>query len=135
MLEGRGGTLRASRGELAPSLGEQPLEPGRVEPLGVQAQLVAVLAREHEAGRAVAIRTVGERLAQPRDVHLHGLGGGRGRRLSPQLVDQPGGAQRLVAVQQQQRQQGPLLAACDRNGLAALVEDLEPAEDAEVHFR
>jgi hypothetical protein len=38
-------------------------------------------------------------------------------------------------VQQQQRQQGPLLAACDRNGPAALVEDLEPAEDVEVHFR
>jgi hypothetical protein len=65
-------------------------------------------------------------------VNLNRLGGGCGRTLPPKLVDQLVGADRLVGVQQQQRQQRPLLAPTKRER-AALVEDLERTEDAEVH--
>jgi hypothetical protein len=56
----------------------------------------------------------------------------RAGRSPPELVDQAVGAQRLAGVDEQQPEQGPLLAAADRNG-AALVQDLERAQDAEVH--
>jgi hypothetical protein len=85
--------------------------------------------RPRHDNRAVASR---ERLAQPRHVSLQGLGCRRGTTLTPQLVDQPIGRQRLVGMQQQQREQRALLAPAERHH-TALIEDLERAEDAEVH--
>ena len=105
----------------------------RVEALGIERQLVAALARDDHAGRAVAGLTR-QRLAQAGDLHLHRLGGVGGWTLPPELVDQTVRAERLVGVQQEQRQERPLLAAAERDRVA-LLEDLERAENAEVHAR
>jgi hypothetical protein len=130
LLERRNGALRVGAGQLGAPLGHQPLEALRVEAVGIERQLVAALARHDHAGRAVTGLTR-ERLAQARDLHLHRLGGAGGWTLAPELVDQPVRCERLVGVQQQQRQQCPLLAPAERNR-AALVEDLERAKNAEV---
>ena len=127
LLEGRHRGLRASRVELGPGLRHEPLEPVRVELLGVELELVAVVARDdHVRGPA------SERLPEPGDVHLQRLGGRRRRVLAPQLVDHAIGAERLVRVQQEQREHGSALAAAQRDALASF-ESLERAEDAEVH--
>jgi hypothetical protein len=131
LLERRNGALRPAPGQLAAPLGHEPLETVRVEALGIEPQLVAALARHDHASRAVAV-LARQRLAQAGDLHLHGLGGVGGWTLTPELVDQPLRAERLVDVQQKQGQQRPLLAPSKRDR-AALVEDLQRAEDAEIH--
>ena len=55
-----------------------------------------------------------------------------GRTAAPDVLDQAVGADRLVRVQQQDGQQRALARATERQG-AALIEDFERAEDAEVH--
>ena len=125
-VEPGGGLPRTIRGQLVPGLREQPLEPVRVEPVGVELQAVPALPGHDQVAPA------SERLAQPRDMDLHGLGR-RGRRLlAPELLDQPVGAERLVGVQHEHGEQRALLAPSERD-FAALVEDLERSEDAEVH--
>jgi hypothetical protein len=101
-LERGDGPPGAISGELAAALGDQSLEAMRVEPLGVEPQHIAVLAGDDHAIRAVA-GAGAQRLSQARDVDLQGLGRGRRRTLSPELVDQSIGAERLVGVEQQQR--------------------------------
>ena len=114
---------RTARRELGAAVREVALEAVGVEGTGVELQLVAVLVRGDRRGGA-------ERPAQAGDVDLHGLRG-RGRRLlAPQLVDQPVGAERLVGVQQQHRQQRPLAGTTDRHDTVAAVH-LERPEDAE----
>ena len=130
-FERRNGTLGTAAGQLAPPLGHEPLEAVRIELLGIEPQLVAAPARHDHPLRSVA-GPGGERLTQAGDMHLHGLGGVGGWTLAPELIDQPVRAERLVEVQQQQRQQRPLLAAPERDR-AALDEDLERTENAEVH--
>ena len=100
LLQRRGGALRVASSELAPALGEKPLEPVRVEPVGIEPQLVAVLAGNDHRVRAVAAARP-ERLSQARDVDLHGLRRGCRRIVSPQLIDEPLDRKRLVGVQQQ----------------------------------
>ena len=117
------------RSELVPALGDESLEAVRVEPLGIERQLVAMLAGDDYAGRAVAGP---ERLSQPRDVYLQRPGGGLGWMLAPELVDQPLGGERLVDVHEKQRQQRPSLAS-RRRYVAALIEGPQWAEDGEVH--
>ena len=58
-------------------------------------------------------------------------GGGR-RLLAPQLVDQAVAAERLAAVQEEQREYRAELAASQVD-LLAPVEGLERAEDVKVH--
>ena len=116
-------------GELRPAPLQQPLEPVRVEVLQVELELVAVAARDDRVSGAGPFT---QRLSEAGDVNLQRLRGSCGRLLPPQLVDHPVGAQRLVGVQQQQRQDGAALAAAQRNALTP-VEGLERAENAEVH--
>jgi hypothetical protein len=131
LVERRGCPPGAARGQLAASLCRQQLEAVSVEPLGIEPQLVPVVAGHDNPVRTVA-RPVGERPAQARDVDLHVLRGDARRTLAPQLVDQPIGGERLVGVQQQHRQQGTLLAATNRHD-APLVEGLNWAKYAEFH--
>ena len=86
----------------------------RVEPLGIERQLVAALARDDRAGAAASVRAR-QCLAQTRDLHLQRLGGAGRRALPPELVDQPVCCERLVGVEQQQRQQRPLPAPPKRD--------------------
>ena len=128
-LERRGRPLGAARRQLRPSLCYQPLEAMHVQPLRIELELVTVVARDQQAIGTVA---VGERLAQSGDVDLECLGGRRRRSSAPQLLDQPIGAQRLVRVQQEQREQRLLLAAADRDD-TAFVDDFERSENVKVH--
>jgi hypothetical protein len=111
LLEHRRGGRGASRCQLGPALGEEPLEPVGVERLRIEPQLVPPLARDELGGSGGA----GQRLAQARHVHLERLGWTGGRVLPPELVDQTVGAQGLVGVDEEQREQRPLLAASERN--------------------
>ncbi len=116
--------LGAAGGELAPPLRQPVLEPVRVEPLGLDPQLIAVLARDHHVAR--------ERLAQPRDADLERLRRAGRARVAPQLVDQPVAAERLVRVEQQEREERALAVPAERDRTTS-VGGLERAEDAEVH--
>ena len=131
LLERSDGRVGAVAGKLGAAPGEEPLEAVRVELLGIECQLVAALARDDRAGAAASVRAR-QRLAQTRDVHLQRLGGAGRRALPPELVYEPVGCERLVRMEQQQREQRARLAP--RKGeAAAIVEDLEWAEDAEVY--
>ena len=125
-LERRGGGGRAAGGELPPALLEQRLEAVSVELLRGDGEDVAVLPRGQ---RRAAVR---QRLAQARDLHVEHPRRGRRRLLAPQRVGDPLGRQRLVRVQQQEREQRapPVPAQRDR---AATSQDLERAQDAELH--
>ena len=72
-----------------------------------------------------------ERLAQMRDVPLDDVGGRVGRRPAPELVDQAVERHHLVRVQQEQREDCPLLRSPERQG-RPVRGDLERAQDAEV---
>ena len=75
---------------------------------------------------------VAQDAAQLRDIVLEDLRRRRRRPLVPELVDQPVGRKGLVRMDQQKREQRPLLAAPERE-LSSLVADLERTEDAEIH--
>ena len=132
-LERAGGLLRAAGGELAATLGDELLEPVRVDPLTIERQPIAALVRDHDSfplGATPVGR--GQRLAQPRDLHIQRLARTGRRSLAPQVVDEPIDAQCLVDVEEQEHQQHALPAAaqCDD---PTLVEHLEWTEDAEIH--
>ena len=65
------------------------------------------------AGRESPVRPVSELPTQLGDVVLDDLEGGRRRALSPQLVDEPVAPDHLVRVEEQEREQRPLLRAAD----------------------
>ena len=117
-LRGRalgGGTAR---------LGHELLEAGEVQLGRIDVQNVARRA-SHEP-------VVPDRLSQPGDVDLNGLGGRERRRGAPQRIDQTIGRHHLVRVQQQHGQDRTLLRAAQ--GERALVpRHLKRAENAEVH--
>jgi hypothetical protein len=128
VLERRERQLGATRRKRAPAVAEKTFEPVRVQAARIELELVPV--RASNDGAAVG----GERLAQPRDMRLHGLGGRGGRMVAPQLVDESIRGQRLVGMQHQQREQGALLAPAQRHRPAP-GEDLQRPEDAELHWR
>ena len=132
-LERRNGALRATGCQLAAPLGDQPLEPVRVQGLRVKLQLVATLTRDEKVSGGTAVLT-GERPAQTRDARVHRLGSTPRGALTPQLVDQPIGTERLVGMQQQQPEQRPLLDAPKRNR-PAIIENFKRAQDADIHAR
>ena len=106
-------------------LGE-PLEAGDVQRLvgNVEAEAAAVR-REHSL-RSGAY----EHLAQPRDVDVDRVCGGRGRAFAPQGVDQHGPRDRAVSVEQQEGQESGLLAAADHE--AGAVSDPDGAQQPEL---
>ena len=73
-----------------------------------------------------------ERAAQLADVVLEHLRRRGRRRLAPQRVDQPIARDRLVAMQQQQDENGALPALSDREGVIA-VADLKRSQQAKQH--
>src|SRR4051794_33295182 len=94
-------------------------------------QLVAVLTRDEQL-RAALVAVSCESLAQAMHVYLDGLGGGRRWALAPEIVDQALGAERLIRVQHEQRQQSALLVAPERD-YAATIRDFQRAEKREIH--
>jgi hypothetical protein len=73
-----------------------------------------------------------EHLAQTREVHLQRLAARLRRSLLPEGVDQAVGGDDLVRVQEQDREQRPLLGAADVH-LPPVLDDLERAENPELH--
>ena len=110
--------------------GRGPLEAVQVEPLGIDLQLVAALARDDRAGAAASSEPASA--LRRREMCICSVLAAPPARAPPELVDQPVACERLVGVEQQQREQRARLAPRKREP-AALVEDLEWAEDAEVH--
>ena len=74
----------------------------------------------------------GQRLSQLGDVDVDRLSGRRRGRLAPELVDQALARDELVRMQEQDRQDEPLLQPAQRDRLA-LVDHLERPEDPVLH--
>ena len=108
---------------------DERLERVQVELARLDAEQVAVSARDQVGVRRAAVL---ERSAQLQDVVLDDLRGRRRRPLAPELVDDPIGRDRLIAMEEEKGEQGALLAAPERNLPFALA-NLERPENAEVH--
>jgi hypothetical protein len=85
------------------TLGDQLLEARNVDTIGLDGQQVAPSLGDD--------RIRGQQFPQIGDVPLQRLDRGRGCLIPPQLVDQPVRRERLIAVNQQQREQRALLCA------------------------
>ena len=112
------------RGFGSTGVADELLEAGQVEL--VRADL------EHVARRAGDQGVRAERPAQPPDLDLHDLRGGRRRTFVPETVDQRLGGDDFVRPQQKQREQRALLRTAERHR-PVLVDHLERSEDAVVH--
>ena len=131
-----GRLLGLTRGERPPALLDEPLEAIDVqfarrdfEDVTVRTSADDFLPRRRSATRQRCV----ECLAQARDVDLNVLRGARRCLLSPHDVDQPIDGNHLVPLQQQHRQDDPLLAPAELNRAALAVVDLERPEYPEVH--
>jgi hypothetical protein len=100
----REGALR----KLASALAEQSLEDHCVDLCGIDVQSVAVVTGDDEVIGCRPCRG-SERLAQPRDVDLHRLGGSRRRLVAPEPVDQAIGGHDLARIHHEDREQRTLL--------------------------
>ena len=107
--------------------GDQPLEPGRIDAIDHEPQLVAATARE-DLPRAPA-----QQPAQLRHIQLHHLGSrGRGV-LAPQSLAEPIGRDGLVDLQRQHRQNRALLWRAEHY-LPAVKARLDRPEKTDVHI-
>ena len=98
--------------EHLPSVADRALEAGEIELILSDLQQVA--------GRTRLQAGLGEHLAQLRDVDLHHLQRRFRHPLAPERVDDLLTAHRAIRVQEQQRQQRPLLARRDRQSGGAI---------------
>ena len=118
------GLARRARGQQAATTLEQALEPLQIQRCRLHPRQVA--------GRPRLDHALAKRLAQLRNVDLHGLDRARRRPLAPQLVDQSRRRYDLVRAQQQQRQQRPLLRGGQRN-LVPVAPGRDRSEQPELH--
>ena len=119
-LEGCGVRLRAR-------LDRQRREPRGVELVAGDLDQVAGWSCRDRPGAVAA-----ERLAQLRDIAVHRLDRGRGRRLAPQLIDQPLPGHDLVRMQEQNAEHRPVLQRPKRN-LPTLEEHHQRTENPKLH--
>jgi hypothetical protein len=104
----------------------QALAPVEVKLARLHVKQVAIGPGRHPVG------AVSKSLAEARHLDLKTLSGVPGRLLAPELVDQLIGRDRLVGMNQEDREQRPLPVADDGDRPPGLV-DLERAEDPEIH--
>ncbi|MDA0166737.1 hypothetical protein OM076_41125 [Solirubrobacter ginsenosidimutans] len=120
-----GRALGLPGGERVAAVGHQ-----RVEALGIE---LSRLDPQAVPGRGRGDDVPGtERLAQPRDVHLHGLDRSARRLLPPQREREPLGAHRLIGTQQQQRENRAWFDPAKRHD-ATIVGDLKWPKNSEFH--
>src|SRR5436190_23171971 len=98
-----------------------------IEPVGVDPDAVAAV-----RGRDRVETVSAERLAQLGDIDVDRFFGRGRRRLAPEVVDQALARDELVRMQEQDRQDEPLLQPAQRDRLA-LVDHLERPEDPVLH--
>ena len=111
--------------------GEEPLEAVQVERVRPEPQLVARRPR-HDDPVPVAVPGGLERPPEPGHRHRERLERVAALGARPQLLEQPVAGDRLAGVQEQQRQQRPLLDAPERE-LPAADPRLERPQDEEFH--
>ena len=116
--------LRVARSEGAAPLRRQDLEAVEVDLLGLGQQAVPRPLRHDHPG-------VAECLAELRHVHLDAVRGRARRLAAPELVDQAVDGDRLVRVQEEDREQRTLLRSPEWEELVPFA-GLERSEDAEL---
>ena len=117
--------LGLSRGQQLPCSLDEVRKALRVELVGPKAQAVARRSGLHDVA-------VAERLAQSRDVYLHGLDRPRWRLLAPQRERQPLTADCFAGVHQQHcEDRARLEPTQDQSALFAV--DFERSEDPKLH--
>ena len=126
------GERRVSRGQGRPAVCQLVLEALQIELAVLEAQLIAGRPRHQQTAGLARGPIRLERLPQPRHRHLQRLRGVLESSLPPELLDQAVPGDHLVGVQQQQRQQRPLLGPPERERPIA-VEYLQRPQDPEVH--
>ncbi len=126
LREQRRCTLRIAVGKRLAPLSREPLEAAEVD--------FATVELEDVAGSAGEDTVRAKRLPQPRDVALQGGRCRLGGTIAPDVVDQAVARDDLVRMQDEQRQERALLRPAQRRD-AAVVFDLERAEDPELHAR
>jgi hypothetical protein len=87
---------------------------------------------EHIPGRTPRDSTVTEGLSDSRDVVVEGVVGSGRLTLAPDALDQAVAGDRFVRVQEEDREQRPLLRAPERQ-LMAVVPHLDGTENSELH--
>ena len=120
----RRGVAGPAVGQRLPTAGVELLEPVEVERVPLELDQVARGPRAQQPG--------GQQLAQLRDQDLHHLGSGVGDVVAPEVVDQPIDRHHPSGIEQQQRQQRPLLACRQLYG-PGLIDRLERPENPKVH--
>ena len=118
------GAVRSARGERGATVPDEALEADQVDGLRLHLEQVAGCTR-HEG-------PVGQELPQAREIDLHARHRGLGRLVSPQLVDQPLARDHMVRVQDQQREQRPLLGTSERKRPPG-VQSFQRSEDPVLH--
>jgi hypothetical protein len=102
----------------------------RLEPVDVE---LAWLDPKHIATPLGEEQPIAQRLTQVRYVSLNELVRARGRLLAPELVDQAIRGNHLAPVQEQHRQQRPLLGRAQRQR-AVVIDSLKRPENAKFHL-
>jgi hypothetical protein len=115
---------------LAP-LGDQALELGEVELLGPDVDEIARHAGDDDAWLTAPPRGL-QRPAQAGDMHPQRVGGRGGGLLAPQVVDQPLDGDHPACLQQQHRQQRPLLGA-PQHDRSPRRKGLKRSQDPKLH--
>ena len=118
--------------EQEPSVRDEALEAGGVDLVRRHAQHVAGgLGRQDPVGLAPRPARL-QHVAEPRDVEGDRLGPALGRLVSPQLIDDPVRGDDTVGVDEEEGENSQLAAGGDREP-PAVLEDLDRAQDAELH--
>src|SRR4051794_27931095 len=105
--------LGTALGILAPALLEKALEAAAVYPLRLDLEHVSARARDEQRRRD-------EQLPQPRHLVVEAVLGRPGGSAAPQFFDQAVARDERVRVQEEQREQGALLCAANRNDSVTL---------------
>ena len=117
--------LRPAGRQLAPAARDELVEALHVALAGADAEPVPGRGPRHRVA-------VAERLAQPRDVDLHGLDRPGRRVRAPQRERQPLGADRLVRIQEKDGEDRSRLGSTERDRAVGAA-DLQRSQDVELH--
>ncbi|HET6601516.1 MAG TPA: hypothetical protein VFG57_06085 [Gaiella sp.] len=102
----------------------EPAEPKQIEVAGIDPEAIARGSRLD--------RLLPQRLSKLGNVRLQDLGRRRGRRSTPEVIDQPVARDELVRAEQEHREERSWLRRVERDD-ATFVDHLDRSEDPELH--